>query len=47
MWDFLLLCAYCFMHRLASNEIDELKTAIENNTLVIQQLIQSLGKRGE
>lgn len=28
-------------------EIDELKTAVENNTLVVQQLVQNLGKRGE
>lgn len=37
----------CKQSELHKQEIDELKTAIENNTLVIQQLIQSLGKRGE
>lgn len=48
----IVMCLLCYAQTLKQSEqhkleIDELKTAIENNTLVIQQLIQSLGKRGE
>lgn len=37
-------CKQSEQHKL---EIVELQQAIENNTLVVQQLVQSLGKRGE